>query len=151
MTSASEDQRDQEIKSAIFGAGDTDQPSIQQGIGPTYLAYLIGPIALVAVLLLMHFGAIVREPPLVWIGVFIAVPLSSLLADALRRAHPSMITTHLRIATHAAAVAVVIYLTGWGPVLWGAFAFIALENVSYDGSRSWTDRKSTRLNSSHRH
>ena len=50
MTSASEDQRDQEIKSAIFGAGDTDQPSIQQGIGPTYLAYLIGPIALVAVL-----------------------------------------------------------------------------------------------------
>jgi len=138
MASASDDQRDQEIESAVSGDGDTDQPSIQQGIGPTYLAYLIGPFALVAVLLLMHFGAIVREPTWVWIAVFIAVPLSSLIADALSRAQPSMITTHLRIATHASAVAAVIYLTGWGPVLWGAFAFIALENVSNDGSRSWS-------------
>ena len=31
----------------------------------------------------------------------------------------------------------VIYLTGWGPVLWGAYAFIALENVARGGSRVW--------------
>jgi len=31
----------------------------------------------------------------------------------------------------------VIYLTGWGPVLSGAFAFLALENVARGGSRVW--------------
>src|SRR6202040_2965472 len=35
------------------------------------------------------------------------------------------------------AVTTVIYLSGWGPVLTGAFAFVALENVSHDGSRAW--------------
>jgi diguanylate cyclase (GGDEF)-like protein/PAS domain S-box-containing protein len=34
-------------------------------------------------------------------------------------------------------VTAVIYLTGWGPVLSGAFAFLALENVSHAGSRIW--------------
>ncbi len=104
---------------------------------PTYLAYLIAPCALVAILLLMHFGAVTREPVWVWVGIFIAVPLSSLGAEALNQAHPSLVTTHVRIASHAAAVTAVIYFTGWGPVLWGAFAFTALENISNDGSRSW--------------
>jgi len=31
----------------------------------------------------------------------------------------------------------VIYLSGWGPVLTGAFAFVALENLAHDGSRTW--------------
>ncbi len=106
-------------------------------IGPTYLSYLIAPFALVAILVLMHFGAIVREPAAVWVAVFVAVPLSTLLTDHLYRVHPTLGAMHVRVASHAAAVAAVIYLTGWGPVLWGAFAFIALENVSHDGSRAW--------------
>ncbi len=125
---------------APLAVDDSDLPSDPTGrndLAPTYLAYLIGPVALVVVLLLMHFGAIVREPAWIWVGVFVAIPLSSLLADARYRAHPSSLTLNLRVAMHAAAVAAVIYLTGWGPVLWGAFAFVALENVSNDGSRSW--------------
>jgi diguanylate cyclase (GGDEF)-like protein/PAS domain S-box-containing protein len=114
-----------------------DRASGLKAIGPTYLSYLMGPIALVAVLFLMHFGAIVREPVWVWVGVFVAVPLSSLLANSLNQAHPSAPTLHVRIAIHAAAVAAVIYLTGWGPVLWGAFAFTALENISNAGSQVW--------------
>src|SRR5665213_1480231 len=122
---------------AVGGSSLPSDPSGRSELAPTYLAYLIGPVALVVVFLLMHFGAIVREPAWVWVGVFIAIPLSSLLADALNRAYPSAATLHMRVATHAAAVAAVIYLTGWGPVLWGAFAFVALENISNDGSRSW--------------
>jgi len=106
-------------------------------IGPTYLAYLMGPIALVAILMLMHFGAIVQESTWLWVGVFLAVPLSSLLADHVYRSRPSTVAMHARIAIHAASVGVVIYLTGWGPVLWGAFAFIALENISHDGAKAW--------------
>ena len=119
------------------GSGVGDHESKLPTIGPTHLAYLIGPIALVAILFLMRFGAIVREPTWVWIGVFIAVPVSSLAADALNRTHPSVVMMHVRVAMHAAAVAAVIYLTGWGPVLWGAFAFLALVNISNDGSKSW--------------
>ena len=125
---------------ALFGVGGSGLPGEPPGrneLAPTYLAYLIGPVALVVVLLLMHFGAIVREPAWIWVGIFVAVPLSSFLADAQYRAHPSTLTLHVRVAMHAAAVAAVIYLTGWGPVLWGAFAFVALENISNDGSRSW--------------
>jgi hypothetical protein len=105
MASARENQLGTELTGAMSGVGEPDDASWLQAIGPTYLAYLMGPIALVAVLLLMHFGAIVREPTWVWIAVFVAVPLSSFLADALNRAHPSVVTLHMRIAMHAAAVA----------------------------------------------
>ena len=36
-----------------------------------------------------------------------------------------------------AAVTVAIYLTGWGPVLWAAYIFVALENMARAGSRVW--------------
>ena len=53
------------------------------------------------------------------------------------RRHPTTLWLNARVAWHAAAVTAVIYLSGWGPVLIGAFAFVALENVSHDGSRTW--------------
>ena len=37
---------------------------------------------------------------------------------------------HIRVAVQAASVTAVIYLSGWGPVLSGAYAFLALENVA---------------------
>jgi diguanylate cyclase (GGDEF)-like protein/PAS domain S-box-containing protein len=110
---------------------------ISRLLGPTYLAYLIGPFALVAILVLMHFGQIAREPTWIWVAIFVAVPATSLMGDYLHRTHPSRVTMHARIAVQAAAVTAVIYLTGWGPVLWGAFAFLALENVSHGGARVW--------------
>ncbi|MGD0879961.1 MAG: EAL domain-containing protein [Acidimicrobiales bacterium] len=103
----------------------------------TYLHYLISPVSLVAVVLLMHFGDITRESLWLWAGVLVAVTLSSLLVDQLNYTHPSGPTMHVRIGVKAAAVTAVIYLTGWGPVLWGAFVFVALENISHGGSRVW--------------
>ena len=44
---------------------------------------------------------------------------------------------NIRVAQNVAAVTLVIYLTGWGPVLVLAFAFVALENIAHDGSRLW--------------
>jgi diguanylate cyclase (GGDEF)-like protein/PAS domain S-box-containing protein len=117
--------------------GSSSRADTRSSTAPTYLAYLMGPVALVAVLLLMHYGDIVREPTWIWVCVFVAIPLTSVLANSASAARPSLTTTHLRVATHAAAVGAVIYLTGWGPVLWGAFAFIALENISHYGSGSW--------------
>ena len=106
-------------------------------LNPVALAYLMGPIALMVVLLLMHFGDVARQSTWLWIAVFIAVPTTSLLCDHLYTANPSRLRLNLRVAVQAAGVTTVIYLTGWGPVLWGAFAFLALENVAHGGSRVW--------------
>jgi diguanylate cyclase (GGDEF)-like protein/PAS domain S-box-containing protein len=101
------------------------------------LAYLMGPAALGALLLLMRFGEAARESAWLWLAIFIVIPLVSVGADRLYDATPTQARLHLRIAVQAAAVTVVIYLSGWGPVLWGAYAFLALENVSRSGSRVW--------------
>lgn len=106
-------------------------------LNPTYLAYLIGPVALVVILLLVHLGYVAREPVWLWVLVFAVVPLTSFAVDRLYVADPKRWTLNVRVGVQAAGVTAVIYLTGWGPVLWGAFAFLALENVSTGGSRVW--------------
>jgi diguanylate cyclase (GGDEF)-like protein/PAS domain S-box-containing protein len=106
-------------------------------INPMALGYLIGPIALVVILLMMHFGLVVRQPVWLWVAVFVLVPTTSLLADQLCRRRPSDLSTNLRVVQNVASVTIVIYLTGWGPVLVLAFAFVALENISHGGARLW--------------
>jgi diguanylate cyclase (GGDEF)-like protein/PAS domain S-box-containing protein len=73
----------------------------------------------------------------VWAIVFVAIPLSNLVVDGVYHHYPGWTGLNLRIAVQAAAVTVVIYLTGWGPVLTMAYAFLAIENVAHDGSRVW--------------
>jgi diguanylate cyclase (GGDEF)-like protein/PAS domain S-box-containing protein len=112
------------------------QPS-RSRMTPAYLAYLMGPAALVPILLLMKYHLVARQSAWLWVAVFIAIPLTSRLCDLHYRRHPSRLCLNARVAVQVAAVTVVIYLSGWGPVLSGAFAFLALENVAHGGSRVW--------------
>ncbi len=105
---------------------------------PRYLAYLMGPAALAAILALMHFGLIAREPIWLWVGVFLTIPTVNLVIDVVYERHPAPITLHARLAVQAASVTAVIYLTGWGPVLPWAFAILALQNVAQVGSEVWS-------------
>jgi PAS domain-containing protein len=95
-------------------------------LNPTTLGYLIGPIAFLTILVLMHFNFIVHGSAWTWLGIFIAVPVSNLLIDRAYATRPSPPTFHLRVAIQVASVSGLIYLTGRGPVLWGAYAFVAL-------------------------
>ena len=106
-------------------------------LGPAVLGYLIGPLALMAILILMHFGDVVRMSAWVWLGIFIAAPTVNLIVDRLVDAHPTSITFHLRIATQVITVMTITYLSGWGPVLWGAFAFVALADIAKGGAWVW--------------
>ncbi len=106
-------------------------------VNPRLLAYLIGPLALATILVLRRFDLVAQESLWLWFGIFIAIPLVSVAIDVRYRSSPTRSLLHLRVAWHAAAVTAVIYLTGWGPVMVGAFAFVALENISIDGSRVW--------------
>jgi len=106
-------------------------------IDPGLLGYLMGPLAFGAILLLMRFGYITHESAWLWFAVFLAVPTCNLVVDRLYERHPDRVSLNVRVSVQVAAVSAVIYLTGWGPVLWGAYAFIALEVIAKCGSRSW--------------
>jgi diguanylate cyclase (GGDEF)-like protein/PAS domain S-box-containing protein len=109
----------------------------RRGINPTRLAYLLGPVALAIILLLTHYGLVSRQPIWVWVVVFAVIPAGSLLTDHVYDLHPDRLTLNIRIAYQVATVTTVIFLSGWGAVLWGCYAFIAMENVSRGGSSAW--------------
>jgi len=108
-----------------------------QKLGPSYLVYLICALAFAAIVTLMHFGDIARESIWLWIAVLAAIPVLSLIANHIYAVHPSRLTMHGRIAILVSLVTTANYLTGWGPVLWGSFAFVALETVSMADSSVW--------------
>ena len=114
-----------------------EEPTPVAGLSPTVLAYVMAPAALAVILLLMRSGVVVHEPVWLWVLVFVAILASSPLLDHFYVQHPTSALLQVRVATGAAGVTAVIYLTGWGPVLLLAYAFLALENVAWAGSRVW--------------
>ena len=106
-------------------------------VNPYLLGYLMGPAALVIILILGRYHVVAQQPLWLWIAVFTAIPSTSAVADFAYRRNPTEARLQARIAVHAAAVTMVIYCSGWGPVLTGAFVFVALENIAHDGARTW--------------
>jgi diguanylate cyclase (GGDEF)-like protein/PAS domain S-box-containing protein len=118
----------------------TEGPTVQpqtHGLGPRLLSYSMGPAAFVALLVLRHLGLVAHLPIVTYIAVFAGVPAVSTFIESFYRRNPNRLRLHMRVAFHTAAVTGVIYLTGWGPVVIGAYAFVALENIAQSGSRTW--------------
>jgi diguanylate cyclase (GGDEF)-like protein/PAS domain S-box-containing protein len=106
-------------------------------LNPTILAYLIAPVAFAVVVVLMRFGYVTRVHWWVWLIVLVTIVVVNVQVDRIYRARPTAATLSLRLINQVVAVTVTIYLTGWGPVLWAAYIFIALENMATVGSRIW--------------
>jgi len=115
----------------------TDERRARMVLTPRVFSYLVGPMALGIILLLRHYGAVATEPPWAWVAVFVAVPVGSVAIELLVRRHPTAFWQHVQVAGNAAAVTVVIYMTGWGPCLVGMYLFIALVSVSAEGADAW--------------
>jgi diguanylate cyclase (GGDEF)-like protein/PAS domain S-box-containing protein len=115
----------------------TPVPTSGKRLSAYFLGYLMGPAALALILILRTYGLVADEATWLWIAVFIIVPSTSVIADIAYRRKPCRARLHVRIAVHCAAVTLVIYLSGWGPVLVGAYAFVALENLAHDGYATW--------------
>ncbi len=122
----------------------TDHPTPRSGaqsptrvLSPTFLAYLVAPMALVSVLLLMHFADVARESAWLWASVLIILPTMGLLGNHLYDRNASELRLHARVVAGMVAFTTVIYLSGWGPVLSAGFAVVALENIAHVGSRVW--------------
>lgn len=121
----------------VLRTADTERHSRRLRRSPHLLACLIGPVALLTIIFLGWFGLVAREPLWLWLAMFVTIPSVSIVLDLLFRRRPTHALLHLRVIWHVAAVTAVIYLSGWGPVLVGAYAFVALESISHHGSRTW--------------
>jgi diguanylate cyclase (GGDEF)-like protein/PAS domain S-box-containing protein len=109
----------------------------RRGLNLNKLPYLVGPVAFVVVVVLMRFGYVAHVRWWVWLIVLVGVTVINVVIDRIYQARRSTFTLDLRVISQVAAVTLVINLTGWGPVLWAAYIFIALENMARAGSRVW--------------
>ena len=108
-----------------------------KGISPTFLAYAVGPIALVMLLILRWFGLVAEVPWWSYAIAIIGPQQVSRLLEKWDDAQPGSWRLHTRVMVHVAAVTWIIYLSGWGPALGMAFAFSALADLQQSGARAW--------------
>ncbi len=73
----------------------------------------------------------------VWLIILTTIVVANVQMDRIYQARPNRLTLNVRVAFQVLGVTIAIYMTGWGPVLWAAYIFIALENMSRVGSRVW--------------
>jgi diguanylate cyclase (GGDEF)-like protein len=114
---------------------DIELPST--GLSPLVLAYLVGPLALAVLVVFRHFNLVADLP--VW-AYAVAILGSGALSVAVEPWHQAPARSYKRQARlfiHLLAVTAVIYMTGWGPVLVMAYAFIALEETQLWGAELW--------------
>ncbi len=107
------------------------------GVSPAFLAYVVGPIALVLLFTFRHFGLVAKVSVWAYAGVIVAAQLSGRLVERWPDAPPGSLRLHVRVLVHVAAVTSVIYVSGWGPALGMAFAFAALADLQQSGAVAW--------------
>lgn len=108
-----------------------------RGIHPVILGYAVSPVAFGTIVFLRHFGLVARLSIWAYLAVLVIIPAVSLLVEPWRDAKPRSVRLHVRVAVHVTAVTVVIYMTGWGPVLLITYAFVVLEDMQQCGAVVW--------------
>jgi diguanylate cyclase (GGDEF)-like protein/PAS domain S-box-containing protein len=119
------------------GAGTAAPPDATPGgLSPAFVAYTVGPIAVVGLAVLVHYHLVAGS---IW--AYAAVILGSALVGVLTvgwaDAPPGSIRLHVRVAVHVAAVTAALYMTGWGPALGITYAFSAFSDLQQAGARAW--------------
>ncbi|MFZ0250990.1 MAG: EAL domain-containing protein [Acidimicrobiales bacterium] len=137
MALASRDAADASARADGIEASLRAPSTARRKLNPTKLAYLIGPVAFAVVLVLMRYGYVARVHWWVWLSLFISIAVVNAAADRFYALRPGPLSLNLRVVAQVTACTVAIYLTGWGPVLWAAYVFVALENTARVGSRVW--------------
>ena len=75
VTSMPIDELEEPLITGADAGGDGRQRGVRRIVNPAHLALLIGPIALVVVIPLIHIHALAREPMWIWLVVLAAAPL----------------------------------------------------------------------------
>ncbi|HVC71050.1 MAG TPA: EAL domain-containing protein [Acidimicrobiales bacterium] len=116
---------------------DASEPTKRRGLHPVLLAYAVSPVSFATIVILRHFGLVAQLSIWAYLAVLLIIPSVSLLVEPWRTAKVGSLRLHVRVALHVAAVTVVIYMTGWGPVLLITYAFVVLEDMEQCGAAVW--------------
>jgi diguanylate cyclase (GGDEF)-like protein len=137
------DGEDRELRYHPSGSEELGTAGVQQpnagrtGLSPRVLAYLAGPVALVVLYLFRYYGLITRLPLWTYVTVMAGALGLSILVEPFFDAPIGSLRLHVRLAVHVAAVTAFIYITGWGPALIMAYAFVALLELETWGAALW--------------
>jgi diguanylate cyclase (GGDEF)-like protein len=101
------------------------------------LAYGVGPVALVVLVILQHFGLVATAPVWAYAVAIAGSMIGSRSVERWQHNGPGTLGMHLRVAAHMAAVTAVIYLSGWGPALGMAYAFTAFADLEQSGAATF--------------
>ncbi len=105
---------------------------------PAALTYVLGPVAILLIVFLRQHHLLAQKPLWLYIAVICGVMAMTFTIDRWQATSPSRLTMQASVAGHVLAVTLVIYLAGWGPELVIVYAFVAIIDISANGSRSWT-------------
>jgi diguanylate cyclase (GGDEF)-like protein/PAS domain S-box-containing protein len=122
---------------AAHERGSRASANASRALSPSFLAWVVGPIALVLLIILRQVGLVARVPIWAYVGAVAVAQITGRLADRWPDAPRGTLRLHVRIFVHVLAVTSVIYLSGWGPALGMAFAFSALADLQQSGADAW--------------
>ena len=101
------------------------------------LAYVVGPLALGLLVVFRYFGLVARAPIWAYLIAIGGSALASMAVEPWHSAPAGSVKLHTRLAIHVLAVTAVIYMSGWGPALGMAYAFVALQELQTWGAFLW--------------
>ncbi len=113
------------------GAGDGSSFS------PVFLSYIVGPAAFCVLMFFRAFGLVADLPVWAYFLAIMGPALISIIVEPWNTAPPGSLRFHFRVGMHIAHVTLVIYMTGWGPALGMAYAFVALQELQQWGAAAW--------------
>ena len=104
---------------------------------PIFLVLVVAPLALGAMLLLKDFELVSSQPLWLYLVVIAVAGTFSVLVEPWGHAPDGSLRLYTCLAVHVTALTVVLYLSGWGPVLGMAYVFIALVEMQSWGTHLW--------------
>jgi diguanylate cyclase (GGDEF)-like protein/PAS domain S-box-containing protein len=104
---------------------------------PKLIGYAMAPTALPVLIVLRDYGLVAHTPIWFYVAVLVITPILSYLTDKITdgRSEPAYI--NLRVALHVASVTTVIYMSGWGPEVVGAYGFVLVDNLARTRANTW--------------
>jgi diguanylate cyclase (GGDEF)-like protein/PAS domain S-box-containing protein len=107
------------------------------GLSPAFLAYGVGPLALVVLVVLVHFD-LVKGSIWSYVGLIGGLALVGLFLEKWAPSPPpGSWRLHVRVAIHVIATTAIVYMCGWGPALGMAYAFSAFADLQQAGAGAW--------------